>query len=149
MSTKIGLWTICIYICILASFDYVYSLLSRLNRGIFLSFLLNMFSTRGQEWQLIYPSEAFYPRSADYPCFKRHSREDPSQEVVFQPNTAPRPQIPNTLLRRHGNQYHKENLKIIRNIFTGYRITNLDRLQTTKTIKNIIMLSSKLHLRYI
>ena len=64
------------------------------------------FQHGGKEWQLIYPSEAFYPRSADYPRFKRHSREDPSQEVVFQPNTAPPLQIPNTLLRRHRNQYH-------------------------------------------
>ena len=67
------------------------------------------FQHGGKEWQLIYPSEAFYPRSADYPRFKRHSREDPSQEVVFQPNTKIPPscsQIPNTLLQRLGNQYH-------------------------------------------
>ena len=72
-------------------------------------YILDIFSPWWKECEVIYPSEAFEPRSRDYPCFKRHSRGDPSQEVVFQPNTKIPPscsQIPNTLLQRLGNQYH-------------------------------------------
>ena len=112
----------------------VYSLLGRLNKGIFLSFLLNMFSTRGKEWQLIYPSEAFQPRSADYPCFKRHSREDPRQEVVFQPNTAPSPPNTKYSFAETWKSIPWTTKKILKQQGRFYRRKmNLNILQTTKT----------------